>query len=235
MKQVKDIKRVTVGLKFRYNHADSNPLWVVRQSIGRGVWLAEVIESEDWLGTQKSFLSSDILRSTGIENLFARLHNEHDEFYAKLKPGQIIHYNNGFKNFVRCKVVKKDGQNVLLPIALVGEWREYDLPHRREDTGELMLGYHGKMIVNGETFNPNASNLYEFNPSSSSHRGFDPTGCEPLELTVDDITPEQEACAALWKLVYKVEETIRADDTRSNPGEILKRIAKVVSNGYVES
>jgi len=231
MRQVKDIKRVTVGLKFRYNHADSNPLWVVRQSIGRGVWLAEVIESEDWLGTQKSFLSSDILRSTGIENLFARLHNEHDEFYVNLKLGQIIHYNNGFKQFVRCKVVKKDGANVLAPFALVGEWRDWDRPHRREDTGELIEGHYGKMIANGETFTPNASNLYEFNPSSSSHRGFDPTGCEPLDLTVPDITTEQEKCAKLWAVVYEIEGITRAEDTRSNPGEILKRIKLLICGG----
>jgi hypothetical protein len=121
-------------------------------------------------------------------------------------------------------VVKKDGENVLQPFALVGEWRDYDLPHRREDTGEVMQGYYGKMIADGKTFTPNASNLYEFNPKSSSHHGFDPTGLEALDLTVPDITPKQEETAELWALVYKVNDIINADDTQNNPAEILNRI-----------
>ena len=107
-------RRVKKGMQFRSTLADGNPIWEVKRSLG-GAWLCEVVDEpfeidgkvyeSDFAGAEKSFLSREILAANAYEDMFKDMRSDHDGFYASLDEGDIVHYNNGFKNFVRCEVV----------------------------------------------------------------------------------------------------------------------------------
>lgn len=220
--------KVGIGTKFHSVYCDGNCQWTVKEKKGKDVWLCKIEEDMDYAGTIRHFSTKEIQASLNQQFIFDELMNDHDAFYKSLTPGQIVHYNNGFQNFVRCEVVVKDGQNVLKPIALVGAWREWDLPKRMAD-GSISYCYHADKISKGETFTPNAGCIYESNPDSSVHHGVNPTKMPAIDLSVPEMTDEQKQLAALWEMVHDVEDIIRDNETRSNPGEIIKRIKKYLS------
>lgn len=149
-----------IGVTFRSAYADGNPLWKIVRKAGPQAWEA-VCEDEDWGGTVKLFSTKEINAHKSYEKMWKEHGNENDNFYASLKVGQTVHYCNGFKQYEECVVVKKDGKNVLMPVALKGEWQKWDLPQRLPD-GLIHLGYHAKQIVNKETFTPNYSCILEY-------------------------------------------------------------------------
>jgi len=226
--------KITPGVTtFRSHYADSNPLWKVLSKRGRDTWLCEIqnepieidgkLYDSDWSGQQKAFLTKEINASIGMSNFFDQLGNEHDRFYASLKPGQTVHYHNGFQSWVRCTVVVKDGQNVLLPIALVGNWSKIDLPKRLQD-GSIRLGYHCEKISNGETMTPNASNIVEH--TCKPRDGVDPSKLAPIDLSVPDMTEEQKITADKWARIKRIKEIASA--YQGNPDTILAEIASAL-------
>ena len=82
-------KRVKKGMQFRSVLADGLALWVVKRSLG-GAWLCEVVDEPyeidgkvyegDYTGTEKSFLSREILASANYEAIFKGISNDHDRF-----------------------------------------------------------------------------------------------------------------------------------------------------------
>lgn len=233
-----DTTEIVVGITtFRYHHADGNPLWRVIRKSGPESYVCRVenekivIDGEeydsDWAGTEKAFLATDILRSIGMDKLFDGMRNEHDDYFKSLKPGQTVHYHNGFGNYVRCTVVVKDGANVLKPFALVGAWRSHDLPRRLQD-GSLSYAHYPKMIADGETFTPNYSNIYE---TGKVEKQPDPRNMPVIDLTVPDMTPEAAATAELWQKVRKIHELTSATaqiNGANDPKAILLEVAKVI-------
>lgn len=215
---------------FRSGYADDIPLWKVVRSKGRGVYLCEVVNEaieykgcmidSDWTGTQKAFLSNEIHASLSWSKTLDEFHDTHDKFYENLRVGQIIHYNNGFDNWVRCTVVKKNSENTLKPVALVGEWK-HDLPTRRAD-GTLSYSYYPDKIAKGETFTPNASNLFEF--GCKPRNGVNPNTYNPIDLTLPPLTAKEQAVADQWQQVNKIKEALEGND----PAEILNKVKLLV-------
>lgn len=221
---------------FRSIYADSNALWKVIRKEGRNYRCQienEQIEIDgkmydgDYAGQQKIFSPEEILGSIGMSKLFDGLAKNHDNFYANLTPGQTIHYQNGFDQWVRCEVVitGDDGEKKLKPIALVGEWREHDLPKRMRD-GSIYNGYHANQIIKGETMTPNASNLFE--AGCKPRNGIDPTTLVPISLAVPAMTDEEDAKAKLWQKVAKIGEIVN-DNKTDDPQTILNRVARLVN------
>ena len=106
--------------------------------------------------------------------------SDSEEWADSLTPGTIIHYNNGHDQFVRCEVVlgpvdhdEYAGKPCYKPIALVGNWRDYD---RKWDS------YHVEKIAEGELFRPHASCVWEA-PQYAGRSGTDPTGLDPIPLS----------------------------------------------------
>lgn len=194
---------ITIGTRFNYTHADSNPLWEVKSSRGRGTWNCEVVESEDWLGTKKVFGNEEIARSIGMKNLWAKLGDESDSYYQSLSVGQIVHYQNGFDNYVRCEVT---ADKQLLPIALVGAWSSHDLPQRRRN-GEISLPYYPKKIKESEPFKTPASNIWE-----CSQRGKDPRRMPAISLEVSPMTEDKETLAAEYRKLDAIREYLNDND-----------------------
>lgn len=178
--------KVKIGTKFRSALADSNPLWEVTRKLGRSVWEATVVNEpfeyegrlidSDFVGTTRAFRARDITASLKTEALWAGLRKKHDDYYAGLKPGEIVHYDDGFQAYVRCEVVEDGGENKLRPIALVGEWKSYDLGPD---------AYFPRKIEAGDDlFRPNVSTIYEASGSVASKRAkTNPAELEPIRLT----------------------------------------------------
>jgi hypothetical protein len=226
-------KRVKKGMQFRSTLADGNPLWVVKRSLG-GAWLCEVVDEpyeidgkvyeSDYTGAEKSFLSREILAANAYEAIFKGISNDHDRFYASLDEGDIVHYNNGFKNFVRCEVVfdADEQKNQLQPIALVGEWSNHDLPKRRAN-GEIYYGYNVQQIIDGSTFEPNVTCIFEAGTNHSD----DPRSLPPIDLSVPAMTEEEEQEAVRCQLIGRVQEII---SEHGNTQEIINRISSMLSD-----
>jgi hypothetical protein len=241
MTATKTPTKVEKGLKFRYGHADGNPLWEVKRKLGGGSWLCVILNERfehdgrmydsDYAGTEKAFLEREIIGSIGLSAMFDTMRDEGEAWYDSLKVGQTVHYHNGFKQYVRCVVVKgrdvhlaKDApdRNVLKATALVGEWRDYDLPKRGDD-GEVIPGHYADMVIKGETFRPNASNVYEYTKYGRKTDP-DPAKMKPLDLTPPGMTKDQEEAARLWKIVEQVYAAIQlSDDEQKTLGDIRTR------------
>jgi hypothetical protein len=204
--QIPAPSQIGPGTTFNSTYADGNPEWTVIKKTGSN-WLCRIEADADWQGTEKVFMPSEIRQAAAMQAMFARSQDDTDAFYASLEPGQIIHYNNGFENYVRCEAVEVDGKMKLKPIALVGKWSSHDLPSRRPN-GDIYLGYYAQMIADGKTFDPNVTCLYE----SGACRGSDPTKWEPLDLTVPKMTPKEDAQAKLWRVVEAGRAALDAGD-----------------------
>jgi len=208
--------KVTVGTKFRYTHADSNPLWEVKSARGRGTWNCEVVESEDWKGTKKVFGSEEILGSIRMAAFWDKSSNDSDNFYRRQPVGTILHYSNGGGAYVRCRVTE-DGQ--LLPFALVGKWASYDLP-RRYPNGRIVNGYHVDKIKEGKTFRPHASNVYEFQHQPGAA---DPATMQPISLELPEMTSEQKTEAEKHERLERLRAIVNNNDMK--PDEIFNMAA----------
>jgi hypothetical protein len=152
--------------------------------------------------------------------------DESDDYYNGLNPGQVVHYSNGFGQFIRCLVTKEKD---LLPLALVGEWKSYDLPHRHLN-GDIIWGYHAENILKEKVFHPHASNIYEF--SKSLQGKLDPRKLDAIDLNagISPMTPEQQSMADKCKLVEKVQAIVSnikdVDETLKSLRELLIQIPK---------
>jgi len=238
-------KRVSKGMRFRYHYADSNPLWEVKLSKGSGVWMCAIVNEKfklqdgteidsDWAGTRKVFTSKEILASVGMERMFEQSMSVQDSFYANLKVGQILHYNNGFENFVRCEVVygeDKEGRqgNVLKPIAMIGKWSSHDLSRRQND-GHIYHSYFPKMMQLGDTFTPHYGNIVE-SPAYSARPGeSNPATLTPIDLTVPEMTAIEVENARLVRLreaaIVKLKDF---DNTKHR--QVLTEVTRFIESG----
>lgn len=157
-----------------------------------------------------------------------KLNNE--RFYGGLVPGQILHYYNGFNQFVRCVVVESQGPigqpHGLKPVAMVGDWKASHLPSRLND-GSINLGYYPTKIAKGTIIAPHESCIYEANPNKYA---VDPRTMDPIDLSVPDMTPEQEEVAAKWQKVQAVEHALAKGYLRDlDPDKILDNIRDLLA------
>ncbi len=212
---------------FHSSYADANPKWIVREKRGRGTWIAEIIDCPDYSGHTQAFTTEQIEGSIGIAKFWDKLADAGAKFYAGLIVGSIVHYNNGFNSFVRCKVME-DKQ--LLPIALVGDWQSHDLPQRMGD-GSIYDGYQVDKIKKGKVFQPNASNIYEYTilqKKDSQPIGFnpdnDPRTMNPLSFAVPDMTPEQTVAAAKVRLVNNIQNICGGNMTPDGKLDMIRNL-----------
>lgn len=209
------MKVIGIGTKFNYTYADGNPEWTVTENRGRGMWIATIKEDVDWQGTTKAFSSKEIQQSLAMKAMWENSASESDRFFAGLAPGSIVHQRNGHNQYVRCKVTPT---RELLPIALVGDWRAYDLPKRQRD-GTVYNGFHADKVINGTAFRPHASHLWEYNITKQPNGqpiGFanesNPSNFMPVSLTVPDMTPAESVEAAKWRKIQQIQDVSRNNE-----------------------
>lgn len=168
-------KNELIGKRFRSVIADCNCLFEVVATQGRGgfrcVVVNEPIEHNgvkydgEFAGKIKLFTKAEVESGIASAEYFARNQREHEEFYAGLEIGSNVHYHHGGGTFVRCVVVAVEapvrldlgqeypvGSKLLLPIALVGPWRDYDLQPN---------SYLVRKIREKSFMCPNVTNMFE--------------------------------------------------------------------------
>lgn len=207
------MKTIKVGTRFRYTIADGNPEWEVIEKVGRGVWKAVVVEGPDYVGTQRAFFTKQIQGSLAGAEHWKKSADQSKAFFASLKVGDIVHYKNVFNAYVRCAVTRSGG---LLPIALVGEWKSFDLPTRYID-GTVYLGYHAQNIKDKKIITPHCSNVWEF-----SRKGMDPRKLDPISLELPPMTPEEEVQAKKWQKINKIRNFLQSPG--NDPDMILQTV-----------
>lgn len=226
-------KRVTVGMEFHAPYADSNSKWIVRKSLG-GAWLCEIVNDPieidgktypgEYNGTKKSFMSHEILTSLAMVAMFDGIADENQKFLQSQKPGTILHYHNGFGQYVRREVVRDGNVNKLKPIALVGNWEKRDLPQRYQD-GNVYYPFHANKIITGELDDRlQSSTTYEhpnFSKPMGDARNIDPRKLDPISLEVPPLEGDVKVSAELWQLIENVQSKLNpSTEERRKEGDL---------------
>lgn len=226
-------RKSVIGSKFRYIHADSNPLWEVKRKQGRN-YLCEVIPElkpfmvgdkpfyGEWIGEKRLFTLDNILQAIEAEELFASMSNRRNQFYTDLKVGEIVHYHHGFNAWIRCQVVLENNQNTLKPIALVGKWEPHQLPNRYPN-GTIRTGHYADKITEGQTMQPDPATLFESDTFIEKQNISDPRYLPEINLTLPPMTSDEQRIADAWKQVEAI-QGLRSDD----PFVLLSKIKEMV-------
>lgn len=225
---------VKIGTRFRSVYADSNALFEITRKAGPSAWEAVITrESGDYEGVAKLFSTEEVRRSLKAESFWKNTRAKSNDFYTTAKLGSVVHYHHGFGGYIRCEVVMgvtvhSDGKTVkcLKPVALVGNWKPYDLPRRNRD-GSIHLGYHAGSIAKGEVFSPHASNIWEC-PEFNRAGNPNPTSMPAVDLSVPAMTSDEEAAAKLEALRLKAIETLT--EGWNNPAEALANAKALLAN-----
>lgn len=183
---------VSLGTQFRSVMADCNALWEVKRKRGRDTYECEVVNEpieyegrkfdSDFAGHRRVFGGEEIRQKLALAAMFDRSKDANKAFYASLEVGSTVHYHNAFGQYVRCEVVvapsddacvhAKAGDKCLKGVALVGNWKDWDL---KPDS------YHVRSIREEKLFQPHCSCVFEH--AGKSHPNHpDPTGLEPIEI-----------------------------------------------------
>lgn len=183
-------RSVNVGTTFTYNYADANPTWTVVGARGRGTWDCRIEEDLDYAGATKVFSTEEILSARNLAAAIDSMMSDHDTFWASRSVGEVLHYHNGFGQFVRGEVVEVEGEKLLLPTSLVGNWTPADLAHYHVIDGTPVVPYYCRKIMESEPFQPNYSYIYEAD-NTMSDREADPRSMLPLNATLAAQSPIQ--------------------------------------------
>ncbi len=190
----KTVRKIAIGTTFTAPLADSRSIFTVIEARGGDTYQCEVKADPiygpniDWFGHRKVYGGEEIRAELSQERMWATLRKSANEFWASRKVSEIVHYHNGFGQYVRGEIVRVDDQNKMMPIALVGNWSKHDLPRRQSD-GSVFYSYHVKKIrFPGEdsSFQPNDSNVWEsknFSKPMGPNRDFDPVTAKPIDLS----------------------------------------------------
>ena len=174
-----------VGETVRFQIADGYAVYVVWSE--RPLQLVHVNTGDGYAisgAHMRGLTLADVRALVGQERAWQGIMDEHDAFISGLPLGAIVHYNNGFGQFIRCERVEGERGKRLMPIALIGNWSDYDLPRRNVD-GSVTLGYNAERIVNRDPFEPNYSSIWEAKDDKGKAwfmRGLNPDGSPPAHL-----------------------------------------------------
>lgn len=171
-----------------------------------------------------------------LDNYFEGLDNQKKSFWDSRVVGEIIHYHNSFGQFIRGEVVIVNNVPELKPTALVGKWRESDLPRRARD-GTVMHGYHVKQIINGESWQPSDSCVYESPTYSDSYKSYgDPRAMPAINLDLPELEADEIRRINREVLIKEVVK-FASFDNRDNNGddslEVMQKMANLL-NAYLE-
>lgn len=200
--------------------------------------LVHVATGDAWnasAATIRGFRLSDVDAQLRQQDFWNDMRDEHEEYFASLPVGSIVHYDNGFAQYVRCVRVEGEKGKRLRPIALVGNWSSMDLPRRNAD-GTVYEPFHVRAIATGDPFEPNYGNVWEtydaerrawsqrgLTPEGTAHLNdigmarfrekpyqapFDPTTAPAIDLTLPGPTAEEQALAALVAVLNDVRAVV---------------------------
>lgn len=183
---------VKVNDTFTDTYADGMVRFTVIEKRTGDVWNCKVLQDMDWAGLERVYTTAQIEAAKARDASWRRSANDHDTWWGSRTVGEVVHYSNGFRQFVRGVIVETEGKLQMVPTALVGEWRTFDLPYYRKD-GEIDFKHYPRAINEKTPMQPNCSNMYEYPGSQSSRERFDPTDMLAIDLTPVPLLPELQA------------------------------------------
>jgi hypothetical protein len=224
---------VRIGTTFSSVFADGNYTWKVVKRIGGNPlsWLCEIVDE----GTQKAFLDSEIRSKISQRKNIERYLAERETWWDDQKIGTVLHYNNGFGDWIRGEVVDVDGKKVMKPTALVGKWRESEYRPKYRADGELDVPYHVRSIRDSEGWRPDTGCVWE--ASDHQRKQYeDPTTMAPLDISIPELPKEQKEEAALWQKVNQVRDLLNLTNDAmkhdgKTPKQLLSEIRGIVGRG----
>jgi len=197
---------VKAGDKFHSVVADANVEFEVTKINGD---LCEAVATENnlnYIGTVKGFTTHEVQDAKSVDAFWAKHHRQQKQFYKTIEPGEVYHYHSGFGCFVRGEVVEVNGEKKLKAIALVGAWKDHELPSRTR-FGYESIPYHAQKVLDGEPCTPNQSCIYELNQGKFE---VDPRTMDPINLTLPEPTEDERREAEGWAAIAEIEELIAA-------------------------
>lgn len=228
--------KIVVGQStFRDIVMDGNVTFRVVKDMGNGTFQCVSEDQFDsYSGVVRYFDRAQLQNKIAMERAWDQAARGQDDFWDRQVVGRVLHYHNGFGQYVRGIVVLQGDKKVLKPKALVGAWDKRDLPHRRPN-GEIVYPYHADKVVNGgpdACWQPSEGCVVE----SDSYRGpgtryqhINPLTAPEIDLSVPDMTPAQEAEARLEQVLDKVRAVINNRYQTSAPArEVLDEIKDLV-------
>ena len=241
--------RVTKGMTFRKHYADGMPEWTVMGKCDAKTWYVEILDDMDWAGVQDVLTSGQILAIVNRDAALQDHFEQQDDWFDSLTPGTVLHYCNGFKTFIRCEVVMGRSANlrdhngsirdeyldkpVLLPVAMIGEWKPNDLPRIDPYSGDVLTGYHARAILEHRgAWRPSEGCVYESpNVSGNYNGGPDPRAMEPCDLTPRPLTVDQLRDLPAWQAVAQVRAAVeyKSRDDRT-PQQILDDVRAALAD-----
>jgi hypothetical protein len=232
-----DAPNVT-GAIISFQVADGSAIYVVEQK-GTSIVLHHVPQGDGYTvntATIRGIRLPDVRAQVARAQAFNAIFRKTDTFYGRLKVGQILHYDNSFNQYVRCIVedgVNKDGERgmLLVPIALVGDWKSHDLP-KRQPNGSINWGYHVEGIRECRGWQPNEGSIYEARTRRPNDK--DPRNMMPLDLTVPAMTPEQERIAIGVSAIEKVHGMHLSEVTESAVATTLDQIIALATEARAQ-
>lgn len=216
---------VSPGQRFSATYADGLVTWTVQHKVGNGYWECSM-QSPDWGSVTQAFHEAVIKSIIVQERQQVNSNCAIMRWVETLDIGAIVHYHDGFNNYVRCEVVKAPfdpdcdtwGGKALKKLALVGNWRQPLV--KRLDDGTIYEDYHVRTL--GEVFRPHGSNVWEY-PYAPCHKNPDPRQLEPLSTEVPAATNEQVLQLIMRVAADEVQEALSA---RTLSTELLTEMSK---------
>lgn len=222
--RLKEIEAANVVVKFPV--ADGYALYTVSSEkplVLRHVPYGDAYQAA--AATIRGLTVADVRKQQAFDKMWKDMGDRSDSFFEGLRLGSVVHYHHAFGEYVRCEVVlrKDDGKKALLPLALVGDWRQHDLPRRMPD-GTVRMGHHAEKIASRDAFRPHASCVFEY-PGYSRREGTpDPRGLPEVDLSVPELSSEEEERARLWRKVQEVRALVSQEHRGLDPAEILAKV-----------
>ncbi|HLU31857.1 MAG TPA: hypothetical protein VK088_08840 [Acidimicrobiia bacterium] len=228
---------IEIGTQFRHHYADSNPLWTVTSKVADDVYEAMIEDDLDYGGHVDVFLGEAIRRSLRMDRFFEDHAAKVARYEDSVEVGQILHHHNSFGKYIRGEVVlNADGEKVLRPIGVVGNYHPtMDLP-RRMPNGTIYAGdTFIRAILTGEPawaleLGIGHQNTYEspdFSGPGGEWASFDPRTADLIDLTVPEPTPDEAADIETYRQYEAVRDLIQGDGAPRDAAEAASRLRMV--------
>jgi hypothetical protein len=162
------------------------------------------------------FTGADLRAKARMAAFFSQAREDEQAARDALSVGQIVHYHDSFGRYLRCEVVlDDDGEKAYKPLAMVGDWGDHDTRGRVMYDATISYPYDAQKVMQAKVFKGRADSVYESDAFNDTRGGdVDPRSLDPIEIVTPDITPEDEAFAAVYKAIRQAENLLTGEDTR---------------------
>lgn len=227
---------VTIGTQFRMLFADAYALWEVTgidglsasiQVIAEPPEIDGTIPPTDYLGHRDTTSVRKIEQILAADERSAKAIDRDTRWWKNQQDGTVLHYHDGFNQFVRGVVTRRNGTPELLPTALVGDWPAHQVVYR-DWSGKVQYGHHVRRIRDKQPWAPHPTTIFEHQPWAVDT----PTGpayMEPISFDIADPTPEEEEAYRLNQIIQEATNTLNqvgvpSADKITAAREILDRL-----------